>query len=93
MAERPIALSPVRCGVSVVPIRLLISDHAFPPEDARVLAQAFEDTLKALRLVDRDDPATMLVARIIIDLAKAGERDPFKLRSGALLAINGLPAE
>jgi predicted ATPase with chaperone activity len=62
------------CSVGcVMPIRLIIrNDHAFAPEDARVLLQAFEDTLKALRLVDRDDRATMVVARTIIDLAKAG---------------------
>jgi hypothetical protein len=38
-------------------------------------------------LVDRDDQATMIVARKIIELAKAGESDPVKLRDGALKAL------
>jgi hypothetical protein len=51
------------------------------PEDANVLIEAFEETLKALQLVNRDDPATMLVAERIIEVAKRGERDPQRLRS------------
>ena len=43
--------------------------------------------MKALRLVDRQDPVTMLVARKIIELAKAGESDPVKLRKAALKAL------
>jgi hypothetical protein len=37
--------------------------------------------------VDRDDPATLLVAKEIVRLAKAGERDPIRLRDMALKAI------
>jgi len=71
-----------------MPIRLIIkNDHAFTPEDAEVLILAFEDTLKVLRLVDREDPVTMLVARTIIDLAKQGERDPVRLREATLKEI------
>jgi hypothetical protein len=41
-----------------------------------------------LRLVDRDDPATTLVARTIIDLAKRGERDPARLRDAAVASLS-----
>jgi hypothetical protein len=37
---------------------------------------AFEDTLRALKLVDRKDQLTITVARLIIEFAKQGERDP-----------------
>lgn len=73
-----------------MPIRLLLEhDHAFTPEDVKVLIDAFEDTLRALRLHDREDPLTMAVAKIIIQLAKDGERDPTRLRDLALKAVSG----
>jgi hypothetical protein len=43
------------------------------------LITAFETCLTKLRLTDRDDPATMTVAKVIIRLAKEGERDPERL--------------
>src|SRR5262249_27670124 len=43
-------------GQLAVPIRLLLEhDHAFTPEEVKVLFDAFEDTLIALKLVDRED--------------------------------------
>ena len=69
-----------------MPIRLLLEhDHAFTPEDVKVLIDAFEDTLRALRLHDREDPLTMAVAKL--QLAKDGERDPTRLRDLALKAV------
>ena len=73
-----------------MPIRLLLEhDHAFTPEDVKVLIDAFDDTLRALRLQDREDPLTKAVAKIIIELAKDGERDPTRLRDLALKAVSG----
>jgi len=43
------------------------------------LVSAFEASLKALRLVDRRDPAVLIVARHVIALAKEGTRDPIVL--------------
>ena len=59
-------------------------DHAFSPDEIAVIAAAFEDALRELRLVDRDDPATLMVAERIFELAKQGERDPARLREGAV---------
>jgi hypothetical protein len=64
-----------------MPIRLLLAnDHSFGPDDVAVLVTAFESALGALRLTDREDPATLMVAKTIIELAKHGERDPARLR-------------
>jgi hypothetical protein len=49
-----------------------------------VLVGAFEEALRELRLMDRKDPATLLVAKRIIELAQKGERDPTRLRERAL---------
>ena len=43
--------------------------------------------MRELRLVDRTDPATQLVAKRIIELAQQGERDPIRLREGAVKGI------
>jgi hypothetical protein len=39
---------------------------------------------KSLGLVRRDDPATMLVAKAIMEAAKQGERDPLRLQDLAV---------
>jgi len=71
-----------------VPIRLLLEhDHAFSPEDVKVLISAFEDTLRALHLVDREDQLTISVAKLIIEFAKEGERDPVRLRELVLKTL------
>jgi hypothetical protein len=64
-------------------------DHAsaFGPEDIESLVAGFEAALNKLALVDRQDPLTMAVAKLIIELAKAGERDPQKLCDGALRTL------
>ena len=62
-------------------------DAAFTPEDVQILVAAFEDTLKALRLVDREDAVTKLVAEKIIATAKTGERDPERLRDAVLAEL------
>ena len=57
--------SPMR---EAMPIRTLLNDdQSFSPEEAKVLVEAFEQSLKALRLVDREDPATLLVAEKVLE--------------------------
>jgi hypothetical protein len=72
-----------------MPITCLLIGSAFTPEDITILSAAFEDTLRELRLVDRTDPATTIVAKKIIELAQHGERDPIRLREGALKSLGG----
>jgi hypothetical protein len=71
-----------------MPIRLLLEhDHLFEPEGIPGLVLAFEDTLRVLGLTNREDPLTLTVARLIVQLAKDGERDPSRLRDGVLEAL------
>jgi hypothetical protein len=70
-------------------IRLLREhDHSFGPDEIAALVAAYEDTLAELGLVNRDDPATLLIAKTIIEAAKAGERDPQRLRAAAIQALS-----
>jgi len=55
--------------------------------DAGILVDAFEGALKALRLVDRNDPAALVVANHIITFAKTGVLDPVRLRDLTLEAV------
>jgi hypothetical protein len=62
------------------PIRpFLDRDDSFGPEDIAKMSAAFEAALGNLGLVDRSDPVTMAVAKLIIEFAKVGERDPERL--------------
>ena len=71
-----------------VPIgAILKNDHSFGPEDIASLTAAFEAALASLGLTDRKDPLTTAVAKAIIKLAKDGERDPERLRDGALRSL------
>jgi hypothetical protein len=75
-------------GAGAMPIYRLLRDHAFGPDEVKILGDAFEDALRTLRLVNRDDPATEIVAKKIIELAQRGERDPVRLREGAVQSVS-----
>jgi hypothetical protein len=72
-----------------VPIRPFLPDsHSFDPEDIAKMSAAFEAALRKLGLADRSDPAAMAVAKLIIEFAKAGERDPERLFALALQQLS-----
>ena len=74
-----------------MPIRAHLDGQTFDAETIRVMGLAFEMAMVALRLADRDDLANEVLARRIMDLAKAGERDPERLCDGVLLEFRGSP--
>lgn len=65
---------------------------AFDPETLRVLARAYDNALTALDLAGSDTKyrpgdaaaARHRLARQIVQMGRAGERDPERLRVGAL---------
>jgi hypothetical protein len=59
-----------------MPITPFLDGRHFDTETKRILGVAFAMTCAALRLDDRTDPLTKLVAEKIIELAQGGERDP-----------------
>jgi hypothetical protein len=63
-------------GVLTVAIYKMVRESAFAPDDIARLGEAYECVLKTLRLVDRDDPVTEIVAKKIIALYEAGDHDP-----------------
>jgi len=67
-----------------MPILRLLQDRAFDPEAIKVITQAYERACNELRLVDRTDPLTELVAKAIISVAETGESNPDRILQAAL---------
>ena len=72
-----------------MPIYRLLDKATFHPETAAALGRVFEDVLKELGLVNRQDSVTELIADKLIELANAGERDPARLKQLTLEALRG----
>ena len=70
---------------------VLGNDHSFSPGEIAILALAYENALRELRLMDREDPWTLMVAYRITDLARQGERNPARLRDAAVTALSCNP--
>jgi len=65
-----------------VPIRPFLDDQNFDPETTRLMGIAFETVRAALKRPG--DLTDEVIARKIIELAKAGERDVEVLSTAAL---------
>ena len=55
-----------------MPNTRLLEDNRFTPERRHVIELAFNNTLRKLDLVDRNDPICELVARKIIAISDSG---------------------
>lgn len=67
-----------------MPITPFLDDLGSDPEARRVVGVAFEMARVALGLAGRTDRTHEIVAKRIIELAKAGERNPDLLCEGVL---------
>jgi hypothetical protein len=64
-------------------------DVSFGQEDIANLVAGFESAVANLGLNDRGDPATIQVAKLIIQLAQSGQRDPKRLAERAAGIVRG----
>jgi hypothetical protein len=62
-----------------VAIYRLLQKSAFGPEDTKRMGEAYELALSQLGLSDRRDPFTEIVAKLIIEVAQTGEKDPSRI--------------
>jgi hypothetical protein len=67
-----------------VAIYRLLQEASFGPDDIRRMTAAYEGALDMLRLQDRSDPVTELIAAKIIQVFRSGELDPPRLCARAL---------
>jgi hypothetical protein len=71
-------------GVSLQTLVRLVKEQdggVFDPEDIAVMATAFDWLLADFNLTDRnDDPLVTMLARLVIEIVRTGERDPERIR-------------
>ena len=68
----------------------LLQNSPLGPEEIAVLTDAYERTLRALQLVDRNDPITEMIAKKIIELGQRGVREAKQLSALAIKEL-GIP--
>ena len=56
----------------------------FDPEDIAVMQTAFARLLADFELGDRDDFAVTMLAKLVIEIVRTGERDPERIRREVL---------
>jgi hypothetical protein len=67
-----------------VAIYKLLHNTPLGPEEISRLTKAYERTLKTLRLKDRDDPLTQLIAKKIFEIGQTGIEDPAEISKLAI---------
>jgi len=60
-------------------IYLLLGNTTFGPEEIERVVTTYEQTLWTLRLTDRSDPITQIVAEKIIAIGRLGIEDPAEI--------------
>jgi hypothetical protein len=82
-----VRFQPRNCGVSLQTLVRLVKEQdggVFDPEDIAVMATAFDRLLADFKLVDRDDPLVTMLAKLVIEIVRTGERDPERIRQQVL---------
>jgi hypothetical protein len=74
-----------------MPITPYLKGQAFDPEMVKAMGIAFERACGELKLVDRNDPITTLVAQTVIGLAQRGIKTSDQLTAAALEELNKAP--
>ena len=72
-----------------VPIRVFLGSEFFDPELIDSMSKALRGACQALGLIPKDDAATRLLAKRIIEQAREGIHDPMLLQAAA---VKGLQA-
>jgi hypothetical protein len=62
----------------------LFKNSPMGPEEISCLADAYEQTLRTLCLVDRNDPLTELIAKKIIEIGQTGVKDRAQISTLAI---------
>ena len=73
-------------------ITSFLQGQTFDPESTHAMGVAFDRACQSLRLADKNDPVTKIVARKIIEAAAAGERDPDRLYGAYEQWVRGAPS-
>ena len=70
-----------------MPIHRFLQNMPMGPEEISRLTTAYEQTLRGIGLVDRDDPLSEMVAKKVIQIAKSGVRDPTDIAAHEIMEL------
>jgi hypothetical protein len=59
-------------------------------DDIAIMTKAFDLLLAECKLTDRTDPVVTMVAKLVIELVRNGERDPEKIRQKIIGRVKSL---
>jgi hypothetical protein len=69
----------------------LLRVAGFDPKTIKIIYEAYLKTRRPVCDIGRPDPVNEIIALRILSLAKQGERDPDRLRTGALATLSIQP--
>ena len=70
-----------------MPIHRLLQNQPIGPEEISRLVAAYEQALRGIGLVDRNDPLSEMVAKKVIEIAQSGVRDPTDIAGGVIVEL------
>jgi hypothetical protein len=68
-------------------IHKLIANGSFGPDEIVAMTAAYDAALIELCQPNNDDPITELIAKSIVNVTAAGERDPLAIKERAINAL------
>ena len=71
-----------------MPLTPFLKGGNFDPQAIEAMSAAFEAVCASLQLLNRTDPVTEIVARMVVEVARTGERDPERIRDLVLISLN-----
>jgi hypothetical protein len=66
---------------------ILPSSDLLGPDEIKVMTEAYEGALSDWDIADRNDSLTELIAKSIVNVTAAGERDPILVKERAINAL------
>jgi hypothetical protein len=84
-SARPV---PIRALLRIVQAEQEEEGCCFGPAEIAAMTTAFEQLLLDFKLVDRDDAVVTMMAKLVVELARNGERDPERLRNAVLKGLS-----
>jgi hypothetical protein len=73
-----------------MPIRRLLAGSELGANEIEILTKAFDQAMRSLSLVDRNDPLTELLARNIIEVGATDVHNPAEIANEAIKKL-GIP--
>jgi hypothetical protein len=73
-----------------MPINRLLQNSTLGPREIKKLVNAYEQTLRALSIKDRNDPLAETIAKMVMEMGQVGTRDAAEISRLTIKEL-GLP--